>query len=469
MKKIISVALMFSMLFLLTVCTNSSVSSTRLDTKEQKGKTLVAYFSCTGTTKSVAQNIASLLNVDLFEIIPSQPYTEEDLAYYTNNRADKEQNNPNARPSIARTIENMEQYDKIILGYPIWHGQAPRIISTFLETYDFTGKTIIPFCTSGGSGIGASDKNLQAICQGSAIWKEGNSFNKQTTNEELKNWLDNILKTSPKRIFNLETKTVQLSSGYEMPINGIGTYSLLDDVCVNSVTSALNQGVRLIDTASIYHNEEAVGRAIKNSNVPREGIFITTKLYPDQYINADKAIDEALQKLDVEYIDLMLLHHPGEYDIEVYRAMEKAVDDGKIRSIGLSNWYIEELQDFLPQITITPAVVQNEIHPYYQESDVIEYIQSLGIIVEGWYPLGGRGHTKELLENEVILNIAKAHNVSSAQVILRWNLQKGVVVIPGSSNPAHIKENTELYHFELSEEEMKQINALNRDEKHDWY
>lgn len=130
---------------------------------------------------------------------------------------------------------------------------------------------------------------------------------------------------------------------------------------------------------------------------------------------------------------------------------------------------MKELEEFLPQITIKPALVQNEIHPYYQENDVIPYIQSQGIVVQGWYPFGGRGHTAELLGNKVISKIAKAHGKSSAQVILRWNLQKEVVVIPGSSNPDHIKENTELFDFELTEDEMNQINALNRDEKHDWY
>ena len=194
-----------------------------------------------------------------------------------------------------------------------------------------------------------------------------------------------------------------------------------------------------------------------------------TKLYPDQFANAEAAIDEALEKLDIEYIDLMLLHHPGSNDVDAYHAMEAAVSEGKIRSIGLSNWYIEELEEFLPQVTITPALVQNEIHPYYQENDVIPYIQSLGIVVQGWYPLGGRGHTAELLGNEVISEIAASHGKSSAQVILRWNLQKGVVVIPGSSNPDHIKENTELFDFELTEEEMNLINALDRNEKHDWY
>ncbi len=269
--------------------------------------------------------------------------------------------------------------------------------------------------------------------------------------------------------FNFEKRVVKLNSGYEMPINGIGTYSLTGEVCYNSIISALESGVRLIDTAYMYNNEEEIGRAIKDSGIPREEIFITTKLYPNQYNNPESAIDMALDKLGVEYIDLLLLHHPGTNDIKAYKAMEKYVELGKIRSIGLSNWYIEELEEFLPQIDIIPAVVQNEIHPYYQENDVIPYIQSPGIVVEGWYPFGGRGYTSELLNNEVITEIADNHNVSSAQVILRWNLQKGVVVISGSSNPNHIKENTEIYHFELSDREMNLINQLDRNEKHDWY
>ena len=269
--------------------------------------------------------------------------------------------------------------------------------------------------------------------------------------------------------FNFETKTVLLNSGYKMPIYGIGTYSLTGDTCVESVTAALSSGVRLIDTAYMYHNEESVGEAVRNSGIPREEIFVITKLYPNQFSDPEAAIEAALDKLDIEYIDMMLLHHPGTGDVEAYLAMEKAVADGKIRSLGLSNWYVKELEEFLPQINIMPALVQNEIHPYYQENDVIPYIHNLGIVVQGWYPLGGRGYTAELLGNEVISEIAAAHGKSSAQVILRWNLQKGVVVIPGSSNPDHIQENTELFDFELTEEDMERINALDRGEKHDWY
>lgn len=259
-----------------------------------------------------------------------------------------------------------------------------------------------------------------------------------------------------------------------MPINGLGTYSLHGETCVNAVKSALASGVRLIDTASAYGNEAEVGRAVREAmeelGLHREDIFVTTKIYPGSEMeDPERSIQACLDRLDIGYVDLMLLHHPDPNDVKAYQAMEKFVEEGKIHSIGLSNWYVKELKKFLPQVSTTPALVQNEIHPYYQENNVIPFIQDLGIVVQGWYPLGGRGHTAELLEDSVISDIAKAHGVSSAQVILRWNLQKGVVVIPGSSNPDHIKENTELYHFALSDEEMAQIKALDRNEKHDWY
>ena len=282
------------------------------------------------------------------------------------------------------------------------------------------------------------------------------------------NSMENLSNEEVRR-FDFETKTVTLNSGYKMPLNGIGTYSLLGDECYNSIRSALDSGVRLIDTAYMYHNEEEIGRAIRDSGVPREEIFVITKIYPTQFNNPKEAIDMALEKLNIGYIDMMLLHHPGDGDVEAYKMMEEYVKQGKIHSIGLSNWYIEELNEFLPQVETMPALVQNEIHPYYQELDVVPFIQGKGIVVQGWYPFGGRGHTSELLNDQTIVEIANAHNVTAAQVILRWNLQRGVVVIPGSSNPEHIKENTDIYGFELTDEEMQKMESLNRDEKHDWY
>lgn len=268
---------------------------------------------------------------------------------------------------------------------------------------------------------------------------------------------------------NGKAPTIRLSSGYDMPIVGLGTYSLLGDVCVNSVKAAINAGFRKIDTAHMYDNEEEVGRAVRESGVPREEIFVATKIYPNQYGDPEAAIEECLRKLNLGYVDLMLLHHPGANDVKAYKAMEKYVREGKIRSLGVSCYYIEEIDGFIKKVDVKPVLVQNEIHPYYQDLNVVPHIQSLGIAVEAWYPLGGRGHQKELLSDLTLMEIASRHGKSVAQIILRWDLQRGVVVIPGSSNPEHMKENISIFDFELTPEDMKTIEKLNRNEKHDWY
>lgn len=268
---------------------------------------------------------------------------------------------------------------------------------------------------------------------------------------------------------------VMLNSGFAMPRNGLGTYSLHGDTCVASVRAALASGVRLIDTASVYGNEEEVGRALRDAIeegvVRREDVFVTTKIYPgSEMANPEPAIQACLDRLDIGYVDLMLLHHPDPNDVAAYQAMERFVRAGRIRSLGLSCYYIEELSDFLPQVETVPAVVQNEIHPYYQDQDVVPFIQEQGITVEAWYPLGGRPHAKEeTLADPVIGEIAAAHGVSPAQVVLRWEQQRGIVVIPGSSNADHIVEDAQLYHFELTTDEMERIGELDRHEKHDWY
>lgn len=155
-------------------------------------KILVVYFSCTGTTKPLAEYAAEILGADIYEIVPENPYTEADLAYYTNGRADQEQNDPDARPEISGSVENMDGYDTIVLGYPIWHGQAPRIISTFLESYDFSGKTIVPFCTSHSSGVGSSARNLHSLCSESTLWLDGERFAGGNSRSEIEEWLNGI-------------------------------------------------------------------------------------------------------------------------------------------------------------------------------------------------------------------------------------------------------------------------------------
>lgn len=465
MKRFLKSASLTLFTLVLASCSGSSSSLESVgnnpSTTPTQGKTnvLISYFSCTGNTERIAQLIDESIDADLHEILPEDPYTEEDLAYYTGGRADQEQADPECRPEIANAVENMSSYDYIFLGYPIWHGQAPRILSTFLESYDFSGKTIIPFCTSNSSGIGNSDDNLHALAE-SAVWMEGRRFDENTTGEEIKEWimsLDITVNDFDVSHFDLESgingkaPLVTLNDGNRIPILGLGTYSLHGETCKNSVTAALESGVRLIDTAYMYGNEVEIGEAIRESGIPREEIFVITKIYPgEQFRNPEKAIQDALDKLNIGYIDMMLLHHPGENDVQAYKAMERAQAEGKIHSLGLSNYYIEEIDDFIAQVDVKPTLVQNEIHIYYQEQDVVPYMHDLGIVMQAWYPFGGRGHTSEILNNPTIVEIAQSHGRTAAQVILRWHLQRGVVAIPGSSNPDHIQENISVFDFSLT-------------------
>lgn len=463
----------------LTSCSDGNENqSTTNNSNTIEGNTLVAYFSATGRTENIAETIRNEVSGVLYEIVADDPYTTEDLNYNNNDsRANQEQSDASSRPAIDGKLDNMDSYDIVFLGYPIWHGQAPRIISTFLESYSFENKTIIPFCTSSSSGIGSSDRNLHSLAP-DANWINGRRFSGNESASTISDWIGGLnlnLKNEVSK-FDLESgsngraPTVTLNNSYKMPILGLGTYSLQGETVKNSVTAALKSGFRLIDTAYMYGNEKEIGEAIRESDVKREDIFVITKIYPgEQFQNPEKAIQDALDRLDIGYIDMMLLHHLGANDVKAYKAMETFVNRGLIRSLGLSNWYIKEIDDFIAQIDIKPALVQNEIHIYYQEQRVVPYMHELGIVMQAWYPFGGRGHTGEQFSDPTIVEIASSHNITPAQIILRWHLQRGVVAIPGSSNPEHIKENISVFHFNLTDDEMAKIASLERGEKHDWY
>ena len=285
---------------------------------------------------------------------------------------------------------------------------------------------------------------------------------------------ENLPETPTESTTSQLAPTITMNNGLQLPAAGIGTYSLHGNTCFNSVYAALQNGVRLIDTAYMYGNEEEVGKAVRQAIADgickREDITVITKIYPgSQYSNPVPAIQERLDKLDIGYIDIMLLHHPGENDVKAYKAMEEFHKKGLVRSLGISCFYVKELTEFLPQVSVKPVLVQNEIHPYYQDTEVIDFIHGQDIVVQAWYPLGGRGHQKELLKDPVLQRIAQAHGKSLVQVILRWHYQRGVVAIPGSSNPDHIAENNVIFDFELTEKEMADIANLDRNEKHDWY
>ena len=249
---------------------------------------------------------------------------------------------------------------------------------------------------------------------------------------------------------------------------GIGTWTLSDEVAEQSVRCALENGYRLIDTAQYYCNEAGVGRAVRTAIeegiVTREDVFVTTKVSPSGYAQPELAVEQRLQRLDLDYIDLLLIHQPGSNDAGVYRAMEQAVRDGSVCSIGISNYYTSaELDGVLAYAEIAPAVIQNENHPYNQNAELAAYArQTCGAYVESWYPLGGRGHTDVLFGDAAIAAVAAAHGVTPAQAILRWHVQAGYIAIPGSSNPDHIAENIAIFDFELTDDEMAAFAALDR-------
>ncbi|MBQ9908449.1 MAG: aldo/keto reductase [Treponema sp.] len=271
--------------------------------------------------------------------------------------------------------------------------------------------------------------------------------------------------------FDLKKGTVKLNSGHEMPILGIGTFYLSSDQAENSVYWALKAGMRLIDTARIYGNEEGVGRgirrAIKDGICKRKEIFVTTKMWTSDFSNGDAAVDASLKRLGLDYIDLMILHHSQpRNDVDAYKAMERAVKTRKLHSIGLSNYYEPDDFDRLVKATsIKPALLQNETHPYHQSGKMKAHIAKYGTVMESWFPLGGRGYTQTLFNDPTISAIAKAHGKSSAQIIIRWHLQAGNIAIPGSSNEKHIIEDASVWDFSLTDDEMSRMAAINKDRR----
>lgn len=271
---------------------------------------------------------------------------------------------------------------------------------------------------------------------------------------------------------NFESKTVLLNSGYEMPIIGLGTWTQDDETAENSVYHALKDGYRLIDTAKYYGNEEGVGsgvrKAIADGIVTREEVFITTKIVPYGFDDYSEAIDACNEKLGLDYIDLLLIHQRGSDEKELYHAIEDAVSRGVVRSLGISNYYTpEEFEEITKDASIMPAVIQNENHIFHQNTELQSYVKQYGTIIESYYPFGGRGHTSDSMNNETIAEIAAAHGKTGAQIILRWHLQAGYITIPGSSNPDHIAENIDIFDFELTDEEMQKIAALNTGERYE--
>ena len=254
-----------------------------------------------------------------------------------------------------------------------------------------------------------------------------------------------------------------LNNGVKMPMAGIGTFLLTPDEAETSVLSALQCGYRLIDTANAYVNEKAVGRAMKKSGVGRKDIFLETKLWPSFYEQAD-AVDKTLKRLDTDYIDLLLIHQPAGNYVAGYKQMEKAYQEGKVKAIGLSNFNTRQIQEILDICEVKPAVLQTEVHPYSQEKELKSFLSEEGIVIQAWYPLG---HGDRALQQEPLFTeLGKKYGKSNAQIILRWHIQAGNIVIPGSKSPEHIKANLDLFDFSLTDEEMAKIAAMDKKQRY---
>lgn len=258
-------------------------------------------------------------------------------------------------------------------------------------------------------------------------------------------------------------KFATLNNGLSMPMAGIGTFLLSPDEAEASVLAALEGGYRLIDTANAYVNEKAVGRAMKKSGLKREEIFLETKLWPSFYENVD-AVDKTLERLGTDTIDLLLIHQPAGNYVAGYRQMEKAYKEGKVKAIGLSNFNQAQIEEILGLCEVKPAVLQTEVHPYFQEQELKQFLSQEGMVIQAWYPLGHGD--KALLEEPLFTELGKKYGKTNAQIILRWHIQDGNIVIPGSKNPAHIKDNFDLFDFSFTEEEMEKIAALDKNTRY---
>ena len=252
---------------------------------------------------------------------------------------------------------------------------------------------------------------------------------------------------------------VTLNNGIECPVVGIGTFMLSPAEAENSVREALKMGYRLVDTAAAYQNERAVGRGIKESGVAREEVFLSTKLWPSEYEN-ENAVDETLERLGVDYVDLLYIHQPAGNWLNGYRMLEQAYREGKAKSIGISNFegkYIAELET---KWEIVPQFIQVEAHPYFTQDELRQTLDKYGIRIMSWYPLGHGD--KSLINEPVFTELAAKYGKSNAQVILRWHTHMGFVVIPGSKNVVHIKDNADIFDFTLTYDEMAEIAKLNK-------
>lgn len=257
---------------------------------------------------------------------------------------------------------------------------------------------------------------------------------------------------------------LKLNNDVKMPVEGLGTFLMSPAEAEAASIAALEAGYEHIDTANAYMNEKAVGRAIAKSGVARDKLFVSTKLWPSVYEAGDAAIEGTLNRLGLDYVDMLILHQPVGNYLAAWKTMEKAYKEGKVRALGLSNFPQEKIAEVIDHAEIKPQLVTVECHPYFAQSDLREYLSQYGIVIEAWYPLGHGD--KGLQEEPVFTKLAEKYGKTPAQVILRWHVQMGTSIIPGSKNPSHIADNADIFDFELTDEEMAEVVKLDGTKKY---
>lgn len=398
-------------------------------------KTIISYYSQTGQSKRIAKMLGSRLHADLAEIRTVRTYNDD---MWIADEEAKAELRAGKLPELAGTLPDISGYDTIIIGGPVWAQTISNPLLSYMEQVDFSGKTVSSFWTfydhdeNYNSDMKKKAKNAKVIAG-------------------LKHTEENMM------------EFVTLNNGVKMPKLGFGVFQMTDIFeATKVIRDAISVGYRLIDTAAIYGNEEAVGKAVKESDIPRDEFFITTKLwYKDAgYEKTKAAFQSSLDKLQIEYVDLYLIHQPyGDY-YGSWRAMAELYREGKIKALGVSNFYDDRLVDFCISNDVIPAVCQRETHPYNQQWLSQKWMEKYNVQLEAWAPLGRAG--SGIFDEEILRDIAAAHDKTPAQVMLRWLMQRDIIAIPKSSHIERMRENMAIFDFSLTNEEMECMKQLDK-------
>ena len=432
-------------------------------------KTLILYFPYEGkimdyvlgkpheqeksTVELTAYFIAKVTGGDLFKISRKEPYPDNLNDYL---KIVSDEMKEERIIELDKCLTDVSEYDVIFIGCHLQVGTANYVDRTMVSQLlklDLSGKTIWPFGDSNVSFTMDYTEEVRRLAPNSTVKNSLWLKTEQPYEDKTYNWLIN------QSLFHRE-----LNNGVMMPSFGLGTFLLSPKEAYSSVKFALQNGYRLVETANVYANEVSVGKAIRDSGIPREELFISGKLWPTEY-SKPFSVKKTLKRLGLDYLDLMFLHHPTKNWRKGYKKLLKAYKQGLIKAIGVSNFEREDLEKLFFEFDIKPHVIQEERHPFLHRGEIRSLIRGSNIALMASYPLGGKGRTHELLNQETIVNIAKKHNMTPAQVVLRWHTQTDFIITPVSQDKEHIIDNYNIFRDALTKQEIEMINALNVDKR----